>query len=67
MWAALDHTILFDEGVDSHHIFPEDGCKKQGIAKHTKCGWARLRRRDPGDNRQEAAPGSHLSSRSTRA
>jgi hypothetical protein len=28
---GFDHTIFFDEGVDIHHIFPEDWCKKQGI------------------------------------
>ncbi|MBK7583360.1 MAG: hypothetical protein IPI67_24615 [Myxococcales bacterium] len=29
---GFDHTIFFDEGVDIHHIFPEDWCKKQGIS-----------------------------------
>ncbi len=29
---AFDHTIFFDEGVDIHHIFPEDWCKKQGFS-----------------------------------
>jgi hypothetical protein len=28
---AFDHTIFFDEGVDIHHIFPEDWCKQQEI------------------------------------
>lgn len=28
---AFDDTIFFEEGVDIHHIFPEDWCKKQGI------------------------------------
>jgi hypothetical protein len=28
---AFDHTVFFDEGVDIHHIFPEDWCKKQNI------------------------------------
>ncbi len=27
----FNDTIFFDEGVDIHHIFPQDWCKKQGI------------------------------------
>ena len=27
----FDHTIFFGENVDSHHIFPQDWCKKQNI------------------------------------
>ena len=27
----FDQTIFFEEGVDIHHIFPEDWCKKRGI------------------------------------
>lgn len=30
---TFSHTIFFDENVDIHHIFPQDWCKKQGIAK----------------------------------
>jgi len=29
---AFDHTVYFDEGVDIHHIFPQDWCAKQKIA-----------------------------------
>ena len=28
----FDHTVFFGENVDIHHIFPQDWCKKQGIA-----------------------------------
>lgn len=28
---SFGQTIFFDEGVDIHHIFPQDWCKKQGI------------------------------------
>jgi hypothetical protein len=28
---AFGQTIFFDEGVDIHHIFPQDWCRKQGI------------------------------------
>ena len=28
---AFNQTVFFDEGVDIHHIFPEDWCKKQKI------------------------------------
>lgn len=27
----FDHTVFFGEGVDIHHIFPKDWCKKRGI------------------------------------
>ena len=30
----FDHTIFFGEGVDIHHIFPQDWCKKQSIDKN---------------------------------
>lgn len=30
---TFSHTILFDENVDIHHIFPQDWCKKTGISK----------------------------------
>lgn len=30
---TFSQTIFFDENVDIHHIFPQDWCKKQGIAK----------------------------------
>lgn len=29
---SFDHTVFFGENVDIHHIFPQDWCKKQGIA-----------------------------------
>lgn len=29
----FDLTVFFGENVDIHHIFPEDWCKKQGIAR----------------------------------
>lgn len=29
----FDHTVFFGENVDIHHIFPQDWCKKQGIAQ----------------------------------
>lgn len=29
----FSQTIFFDENVDIHHIFPQDWCKKEGIAK----------------------------------
>lgn len=28
----FDHTVFFGENVDIHHIFPQDWCKRQGIA-----------------------------------
>ncbi|MGY3420325.1 hypothetical protein ACVWZW_000800 [Bradyrhizobium sp. F1.13.4] len=28
---TFDQTVFFDEGVDVHHIFPQDWCGKQGI------------------------------------
>ena len=28
---AFGHTVLFDENVDIHHIFPQDWCKARGI------------------------------------
>uniref|UniRef100_UPI00403A11C3 GmrSD restriction endonuclease domain-containing protein n=1 Tax=Variovorax sp. BK018 TaxID=3450241 RepID=UPI00403A11C3 len=28
----FDHTVFFGENVDIHHIFPQDWCKKRGIA-----------------------------------
>jgi hypothetical protein len=34
---SYGQTVFFDEGVDIHHIFPQDWCKKQGITKVKKC------------------------------
>ena len=28
----FDHTVFFGENVDIHHIFPQDWCRKHGIA-----------------------------------
>lgn len=28
----FDHTVFFGENVDIHHVFPQDWCRKQGIA-----------------------------------
>lgn len=28
----FDHTVFFGENVDIHHIFPQDWCRKQGLA-----------------------------------
>lgn len=28
----FEHTVFFDEGVDIHHVFPQDWCKGQNIA-----------------------------------
>jgi hypothetical protein len=29
---SYDHIVFFDEEVDIHHVFPQDWCKRQGIA-----------------------------------